>query len=169
MSKEKIITAIFDTRAEAEIVLNKLERAGLSEKEVMLLITEETKGKHFGIKENTLATTGATAGATIGGLTGALFLGLASAGTLLVPGLNLVVSGALVGSLVGLGVGATTGGLVGALVGLGIPEHEAMLFEDAVRKGAILMAVDAKDSETMSVAMNILKKSNAQNITCRAA
>ena len=38
-----------------------------------------------------------------------MYLGLASAGTLFIPGLNLITSGMLVGTLAGLGAGAVTG------------------------------------------------------------
>lgn len=169
MATSKVITAVFDRRVEAETALRKLEQNGFSEKQVTLLVSEETRGKHFGIERNAKTDEGAAAGAAIGGLTGALYLGLASAGTLLIPGLNLVVSGALIGGLVGLGAGAATGGLIGALVGAGIPEHEAKLYESAVRKGAILMAVEAVDDTSAKRISDILKDSNAKEVTSRAA
>ena len=169
MSNTKTTTAVFDTRIEAETALRKLEHAGFTQKEITLLVTEETRGKHFGIKENTQAEAGAATGAALGGVAGAILLGLASAGTLLVPGLNLVVSGALVGGLMGLGAGAATGGLVGTLVGLGIPEHEAKLYEDSVRKGSILIAVESKDDDTAGRIKTILKEANAHDVTSRAA
>jgi hypothetical protein len=169
MSKTKTITAVFDSSVEAETALRKLEHAGFIQSEITILLSEETRGKHFGIKEGTKAESGAAAGAAIGGVSGALWLALASAGTLLIPGLNLVVSGALIGGLVGLGAGAATGGLVGSLVGVGIPEHEAKLYEDAVRKGAVLVAVESSDDDCTDRIKGILKGANAQNITAQAA
>lgn len=165
----KTITAVFDTRFESESALRKLDQAGFTKDQVTMLVTEETRGKHFGIKESNKAEEGATTGAAVGGLVGALYLALASAGTLLIPGLNLVVSGALIGGLVGLGAGAATGGLIGSLVGLGIPEHEAKLYEDAVRKGAILIAVEARDDFSANKVKEILKNSNAQSVKPIAA
>lgn len=164
-----MITAVFNTRLESESALRKLDLAGFTKDQVTMLVSEETRGKHFGISEGTKTEAGAATGAALGGLVGALYLALASAGTLLIPGLNLVVSGALIGSLAGLGAGAVTGGLIGALVGLGIPEHEAKLYEDAVRKGAILIAVNAKDDISAERVKDILKGTNAQNITALAA
>lgn len=169
MTNTKIITAIFDTRIESETALSKLEHAGYTQREITVLVTEETRGKHFGIQANTKADEGAVTGATLGGVAGAIALGLASAGTLLIPGLNLVVSGALIGGLVGLGAGAATGGLIGSLVGLGITEHEAKLYEDAVRKGSILVAVESRDDESTNRIKDILKNSNATDVTSRAA
>jgi hypothetical protein len=169
MSNSKVVTAVFDTRVESETALYKLEHAGFSDKEITLLVSEDTRGKHFGIEANSKAGDGAATGAAIGGLAGAIGLALASAGTLLIPGLNLVVSGALIGGLVGLGAGAATGGLIGALVGLGIPEHEAKLYEEAVRKGGILIAVESKDDASTQRIKDILKGANAKDVTSRAA
>ena len=169
MSSTKSITAVFDTRFESDNALRKLELAGYTDKEISMIVTEETRGKHFGIKENTQAEAGAATGAAIGGVAGAIMLGLASAGTLLVPGLNLVVSGALIGALAGLGAGGVAGGLIGTLVGLGIPEHEAKLYEDAVRKGAILIAVESKNDDSTDRIKRILKDANAKDVTARAA
>ncbi|MFH1158461.1 MAG: hypothetical protein V1721_06220 [Pseudomonadota bacterium] len=165
----KTITAVFDTRFEFESALRNLDQAGFSKDQVTMLVTEETRGKHFGIKESSKAEEGAATGAAVGGLVGALSLSLASAGTLLIPGLNLVVSGALIGGLVGLGAGAATGGLIGSLVGLGIPEHEAKLYENAVRKGAILIAVEARDDFRADRVKDILKSANAQSVMPIAA
>ncbi len=169
MSKTKTITAVFNTRMESETALSKLEHAGFTEKEITVLVTEETRGKHFGIKENTKADEGVSTGAALGGLAGAIALGIGSAGTLLIPGLNLIVSGALVGSLVGLGAGAATGGLIGGLVGLGIPEHEAKLYEAAVRKGAILVAVESRDDDTTDRIKAIFRGANGKNVMSEAA
>jgi hypothetical protein len=165
----KTITAVFDTRAEAESALGKLDQAGYTRSQVTMLIAEEARGKHFGIDDKTKAGEGAATGAAIGGLSAALFLALGATGALLVPGLNLVVSGALVGGLAGLGAGSVTGGLVGALVGLGVPEHEAKLYEDTVRKGAILIGVEAGDDIGVEKVKRILQGTKAQSITAIAA
>ncbi|MFN7112770.1 MAG: hypothetical protein ACK4PK_00235 [Alphaproteobacteria bacterium] len=169
MSQSKVITAVFDTRAAADSAIYKLEHAGYSEKEITLLISEDTRGKHFGIETGSKAGDGAATGAAIGGLTGAIGLALASAGTLLIPGLNLVVSGVLIGGLVGLGAGAATGGLIGALIGQGIPEHEAKLYEEAVRKGGILIAVESKDDAGTQRVKDILSGADAKDVMSRAA
>jgi len=165
----KTITALFDTRNESDSAIRRLEQAGFTKDQVAILVSEETRGKHFGISEGTNSEKGAATGAALGGLVGVIYMALMSAGTLLVPGLNLVMTGALVGSLAGLGAGAVTGGVIGALVGVGIPEHEAKLYESAVHKGAILIAVDAGDDHEAARVQEILKGSNAQNITAVAA
>ena len=163
------ITALFDTRMEAETALAQLDQAGYTPAQVTMLITEESRGKHFGVEDKTKMAEGAATGATIAGLSAGLFLALGSAGALLVPGLNLIVSGALIGGLAGLGAGAVGGGLIGALVGLGVPEHEAKLYDDTIRKGAILIAVEASDAGSAEKVKSILKGTKAQSITALAA
>lgn len=165
----KTITALFNTRDEVEKALSKLDNAGFTKDQVSMLVSEEGRGKHFAIVEGRKTGAGATTGAAIGGLMGALYLSLASAGTLLVPGLNLVVTGALIGSLVGFGAGAATGGLIGALVGLGIPEHEAKLYDEKIRGNAILLAVEAADDTDAERVKTILEGTSAESITALAA
>lgn len=126
MSKMKTITAIFDTRIASENALHRLERAGFTKDQVTLLISEEKRGRHFGIKENTKSEETALAGAAIGGL-------------------------------------------IGALIGLGVPEHEAIIYEDSIRKGAILIAVESQDEMSTERITNILKSSDAQSVTAIAA
>jgi hypothetical protein len=165
----KTITAVFNTREEADAALRSLEKEGYTKDQITMLISKETRGKHFSIVEGSKAEEGAAAGAALGGLAGALYMALASAGTVFIPGLNLVASGALVGGLAGLGAGAATGGLIGALIGLGIPEHEARLYDEKVRGGAILIAIEVYDEEKADRVENILRGANAQSVTALAA
>jgi len=165
----KIITAVFDTRAESEKAIHLLEQAGFNKDHVAMLVSEATRDTYLVASEGHDIRTGVEAGVAIGGLSGALYMGLATAGLLLIPGLNLVVTGALIGGLVGLGSGAITGGLIGALVGFGVPEQEARLYEEAVRKGAVLIAVEAEDASAADKAAAILKNTDAQSIKTRAA
>jgi hypothetical protein len=165
----KIITALLTMRSDADIALARLEEVGFSADQVSLLMSEQVRNRHFTLVEETKSDEGALTGATIGGLAGALYLGLASAGAFLIPGLNLIVSGALIGALAGLGAGGAVGGLVGALVGSGIPEHEAKVYEKQVRDGGILIAVQAENDEEEEIVKDILKDANAQSIKALAA
>lgn len=160
----KLITATFKTRSAAEDALRQLESIGITDKQISLVVTDETRGKTFNIEEGSKADEGAAAGATAGGIIGAAIGALAAAGTIVIPGLNLVVTGALVAGLAGAGAGAATGGLLGALVGAGITEHEAKLYEKEVKTGAILLAVHAKDNDQRDQVKNILKRSDAYNL-----
>ncbi len=81
-----------------------------------------------------------------------------------IPGLNIVVAGAFVSTLAGIGAGATAGGLVGGLVGLGVPEHEAKIYEDEIKDGKILLAVQAENDDQKDQIENIFNAQDAYNI-----
>lgn len=163
------ITAIFDSRKELEAAVRKLDNDGITVDQVTLLTSHDGRSRHFGFVEGDKASEGAVAGATVGGLFGALYLGLATTGALLIPGINLIASGALIGTLAGLGAGAATGGIVGALVGMGIPEHEAKLYEDKLKGGAMLLAIEVTDDEMEEKVRAHLDASNAVSVQAAAA
>jgi hypothetical protein len=150
------ITAIFETREDAENALAKLGDVGITERQVSLITTDHTFSNAFKIENNTKAEEGATTGAAIGGLTGAVLAALTTASATVIPGLGLVVSGYLVSALAGFGLGAAGGSIVGALVGLGFPENEAKLVEKELGRGNILLAVKPETDEQRKDAQRIL-------------
>jgi hypothetical protein len=150
------ITAVFETREDAENALTKLEAVGVNESQISVIATDSTISNHFTIKNTTKAEEGATTGAALGGLAGAVLAALTSAGALAIPGLNLVVSGYLVAAVAGFGAGAAGGGILGALVGLGFPENEAKLLEKDLGEGNILLAVNPSTSEQRKEVKRIL-------------
>lgn len=160
----KIITATFKTRDAAFSAIRQLEAIGVTEDQISLVVTDETRGRSFNIDEGTKADEGAAAGATFGGIVGGVLAAMAGAGALAFPGLNLIVSGAVVSGLAGAGAGAATGGLVGLLVGSGIKEHEAKVYEDEVKTGAILMAVKTENSDQKKAVEDLLERSDSYNL-----
>jgi hypothetical protein len=67
-------------------------------------------------------------------------------------------------ALAGVGAGAAAGGLIGALVGMGIPEYEAKRYEGRVKDGGVLLSVHCDDSDWVSKAKDILKRTGADDI-----
>jgi hypothetical protein len=159
------VTATFESRPEAEAVLARLETAGVREEQVSLIATEESLGNKFRIEERSRADEGVAAGATFGGVVGALLGSVLAAGTIAVPGLNLVVVGSLASGLAGLGAGAAAGGLAGALIGAGMSEHEARLYEGEIKSGNILLAVVPDSDSQKERVEDILRNSEAHDIT----
>jgi hypothetical protein len=159
------ITATFESRPAAEAALVKLESAGIRESQLSMVVTDESRGNNFRIEEKTRLAEGGAAGAAFGGLVGAIIGALLAAGSIVVPGLNLVVVGGLASSLAGLGAGAAAGGLVGALIGAGIPEHEARLYHDEIKRGNILLAVQPDDDSQKERIESILRSAEARHIT----
>ena len=114
--------------------------------------------KHVETAAGTGAGTGATTGAVLGGGAGLL----AGLGMLAIPGVGPVVAaGWLVATLVGAGtgaaVGAATGGLLGSLTDAGVPEGEAHVYAEGVRRGGTLVTVRA-DEQVMSTVDGILNR-----------
>ncbi len=150
------VTAVFESRIEADEALSKLEALGVTNSQISVLATDDARSRHFAIQNTTKAEEGATVGATLGGLAGAVGAALISAGAIAIPGMNLIVSGYLISAVAGLGAGAATGGILGALVGLGFPEHEAKLYEEELQSGNILVAVNPTSSEQRKRVKEIL-------------
>lgn len=135
----------FADRERAEHAYNSIASRGYDQKDVNLMMSDDTRKKYFTDADTDLgskAMEGAGTGGAIGSVAGAILGALAAVGTsVLVPGLGLVIAGPLAGALAGAGAGGVTGGLVGALIGAGIPEEHANRYENDVRSGRIVMGV----------------------------
>lgn len=148
----RMVTGVFRDRESAEAAYAEATRRGYSNKDIDLVMSEDTRKRHFadgsGIETElgNKAAEGAGIGAGIGGTIGAITAALAAVGTsLALPGLGLVVAGPLAAAAAGAGVGAASGGLIGALVGWNMPEERVKEYEDSVREGGILMGVRTRD------------------------
>lgn len=158
------ITATFKTRTAAESTLQQLENIGVTDKQISLIMTDETRGNSFNIEENSKLAEGTATGATVGGVVGAVIGALSTATALAIPGLNIIVAGSIVSVLAGLGAGATAGGFVGALVGAGIPEHEAKIYEDEIKNGSVLISVEPKNDDQRESIKNIFEREDAYHL-----
>ncbi|MBU6234492.1 MAG: hypothetical protein KGQ41_01495 [Alphaproteobacteria bacterium] len=162
MSKK--ITATFQNRFEMESALRQLTAIGVGDGQIGVIMNDETHGKSFRIKDDNKSDEGMVAGATVGGIATGLLAAVAGAGTLAIPGLSLVVAGPVVAGLAGAGLGAAAGGIVGGLIGLGIPEHEAKLYQGEIKAGRILLAVEALDDKQAQQVKRVFENAHALNI-----
>lgn len=153
-----VVTGVFSSRVAAEEAIERLEAMGIMESQISLVMTDDARGKHFGLRESSKADEGVAAGASLGGLAGAIAGVVMAAGALAIPGLNIVVTGAVVSGLAGLGAGAVGGGLIGGLIGSGIPEHEAKIIEKDVRSGNVLLAVKTENSSQKSAVETVFNE-----------
>lgn len=159
------VSAVFSTRAAAEAALSRLEDRGFSDRQVSLVMSDESRNSYIkDVQESSKVDEGAAAGAGLGGLAGAIAGMVLAAGTIAIPGLNVIVTGALVTSLAGLGAGALAGGLIGGLIGAGIPEHEAEIYENEIRNGNFLVTVHCETAEQEALAREVFNISEAQRI-----
>lgn len=158
------VSATFKTASAASEALLKLESAGFTEKQISVVATDNTIGQSFNVEKSTKASEGGALGATTGGLLGAIAASLAATGTVLIPGLNVLIGGSLIAAAAGAGVGAATGGLVGSLIGLGIPEYEAKRYEDEIKNGSVLVVVEADSKERAETVKDMFEHEDAYNI-----
>jgi hypothetical protein len=96
---------------------------------------------------------------------------LAGLGVLAIPGLGPVIAGgwlfaAAIGATAGAGVGAAAGGLIGALTGAGVPEADAHVYAEGVRRGGALVTVRV-DADGVDIASAVLREAKGVDIADR--
>ena len=167
------VTGLFDTYEAARLAVQELEAAGVPHRDISI-IANNAQGEHDHLRSGDRAAEtgedagkGAGVGATVGGV-GGLLAGL---GLLAIPGLGPVVAaGWLASTVVGAGVGAVVGGaaggLVGALTHAGVPEHDAHLYAEGVRRGGTLVTAKVGDAEAPT-ARAILNDQRSVDLTTR--
>lgn len=162
-----VVVGMFENTRDVDQAVAALRSAGFTKTQIGVIARRGV------VKEKTsLATTtevGAIAGGALGGV-GGLLVGL-NVVTLAVPGIGEVVAAVdlltvLGATLLGAGIGAIGGGLVGALVGLGLPEHEAHVYAEGVKRGNILVTVQAS-AEQMAAVTDIFTQANAVDVSTR--
>lgn len=188
----KVVFGLADNSEHAERIVQKLEKAGFAYSEISVLYSDNRKtairkevgregfldeevvveehrtlGKKgtLGTEKHTKAPEGGVTGATAGGLIGGSLGLLAGIGSLAIPGLGpFIAAGPIIAALSGSAIGGALGLLVGSLVGLGIPEYEAKKYESQLRKGFVLISVNANDSKRIDRAKEIFQQENAHDI-----
>lgn len=172
-----ILTGSFRDRASAERAYNKMYERGYSDKEINVMMSDDTRKRYFDSAKDegrekgdesrfgNKALEGAGAGAGIGGAIGAAAGIIAAIGTsIVIPGLGLVIAGPIAAGLAGAGAGGITGGIVGALVGAGIPEDRAKKYEQGIKEGQIVMGVRPKNSEDATLIEEDWRNNEGQDI-----
>jgi uncharacterized membrane protein len=147
----KTITGLFDTYSDAEAAVYNLERAGIRSDDISI-VSNNSDGRYEESNAAEGAGTGAGIGAAVGG-TGGLLAGL---GLLAIPGVGPVVAAGwlaatTVGAVAGAAVGGATGGLIGALTDSGVPEADAHVYAEGVRRGGTLVTARVDDSRVAAV------------------
>jgi hypothetical protein len=162
------VVGMFDTRAQAERAIHRLKTGGVDIDAISVAMKDEAElsdlSEFTGAKD--LSGEGATAGAMSGAAVGTL-IGLAIAGTTLVlPGLGtFLVGGPLAAALAGAGLGAASGGALGALIGAGIPETEAQQFATGLEAGQIIVVAAVSDEKAIKVRSIFLEEGSLHTLT----
>ena len=175
---QRTITRAYDSYSAATTVVNALEAAGIPHSDISLVGQEGAKtgpvgatGTGTDLPHDEETEKGAGTGATIGTVLGGGAGLLAGIGSLAIPGVGPVVAaGWLIATLTGAGVGAAVGGgaggLVGALTGAGVPDEDAHVYAETVRRGGNLVTVRADESQAPTIEA-IMDGQTAINTTTR--
>ncbi|MBB4570752.1 MULTISPECIES: hypothetical protein [Rhizobium] len=165
------VTGLFDQRGDAERAVEQLEDAGISSDNISI-VSRTGEGRKVEEQGNKAAE-GAGAGAGVGAVAGGAGGLLAGLGMLAIPGVGPVVAAgwlvaALAGAAGGAVVGGAAGGIVGALIKSGVPEEDANVYAESVRRGSSLVVARVDDDE-IATANQILDRLPRVNIRERRA
>lgn len=168
--RSKVVTGMFKDRESAERAYQSVTDRGYKTDDVNLLMSDDTRKKHFASDKGddtdlgNKALKGVGTGSAIGGTVGAILAVVAAAVTLAIPGLNIIAAGPIVAALTGAGAGGLAGGLIGGLVGWGIPEERAKAYESGLKEGGIVMGVNPRNDEDAEYFEKEWKKNRGEQV-----
>ncbi|HEU4326463.1 MAG TPA: general stress protein [Roseiflexaceae bacterium] len=169
------IVGLFDTPAQANQVVQDLVSSGVRREDISIVANDATGEYTRAVGDTSDTASAAGAGALSGGVLGGVLGLLVGIGALAIPGIGPVVAAgplaaalgsAGAGTLIGAGTGAVTGGLLGALVGAGVPETDAHVYTEGVRRGGTLVSVTSTD-ERSSYVVDIMRRNGVVDINNR--
>ena len=154
----RIASAVFDSREEAERAISQLRDAGISDSAISVVgqpdeeASEFSQSRTYDNDDETGADKGdVVKGAVIGTGAGAV-LGIAA---LAIPGVGpLAAAGAIAASAVptaaaiGAGAGLAAGSVAGLLASHGVDEEDSKYYEERLTQGGIFVSVKAEDDGT---------------------
>ncbi|MGO6667760.1 general stress protein [Rhizobium ruizarguesonis] len=155
----RTVTGLFDDYSDARSAVSKLEAAGIPSNDISIVSNKAGRiDRDSDVGED--AATGAGIGAAVGGA-GGLLTGL---GLMAIPGVGPVVAAGWLaataaGAVAGAVAGGAAGGLIGALTDSGVPEVDAHLYAEGVRRGGSLVTAKVDDARAPE-AQAILQGSN---------
>ena len=166
--RSPMVTGLFTELDNAERAYQAVIDRGCTSDDINLMMSDEARKKHFANHPHTelgnKALEGAGTGGAIGTTLGAILGAVAAAGTLAIPGLNIVAAGPIIAALTGAGAGALTGGLLGALIGWGIPEKHAKVYESGIKKGGIVLGVYPRNEEDAEYFERVWEKNHGKQV-----
>jgi hypothetical protein len=160
----KTVTGVFPSILEAELAIRDLEYRGIPSDSINLIAGNDKNRHDEYLKKSKEASTSAGAaavsGASFGGGVGIVTTLVALA----IPGVGpIIAGGAMTTVLAGMGFGAVAGGLLGTFKNMGIPHEDAPLYEEAVRRGAVIAIAHVDDAQAAD-ATSVMEWRGAHNI-----
>jgi hypothetical protein len=167
----RTISALFDSYDDAKVAVADLEDAGVP-REDLSIVSSNADGRYEDDDDTAEgAAEGAAGGAGIGAVLGGAGGLLTGLGIMAIPGVGPVVAAGwlaatAVGAAAGAAAGGAAGGIIGALTDSGVPENDAHVYAEGVRRGGTL--VTARVSDALAVeAERILTHPSAVDLNSR--
>jgi hypothetical protein len=163
----KTVTGLFDDYDDASEAVGDLEALGIPNSDISIVASNST-GWYDDKDESSEAAEGAAGGAGIGAVIGGAGGLLTGLGLMAIPGVGPVVAAGwlaatAVGALGGAVILGAAGGIVGALTKSGVPEEDAHVYAEGVRRGGTLVTARVSD-DLASDAEEILGEANSVNL-----
>jgi hypothetical protein len=166
---KRIVSRLFDNQNQAEAAVRELESMGIPHDDLSIVARHtgarearsfrnseaEKEGKSDAAEALDTAV-GAGEGLATGGLIGGGAGLLTGLGILTIPGLGPVVAaGWLISMAIGAAAGGVAGGAMGGLLGAlkdnGVPEGDANVYAEGVRRGGTLVSVRVEEADAARV------------------
>ena len=153
---DRIASAVFDSREEAERALSDLRSEGISQDAISIIgrhgeqdSSDRIEGSSDSDDDDgangSAGVKGALGGAVVGGILGVAALAIPGVGPLAAAG--AIASGAIPGAAaIGAGVGAGVGGLTGLMTDHGVSHEDAEYYEGRIKEGGTFLSVDAEQA-----------------------
>lgn len=176
------LVRLFDDREHAIMATRELESMGVPHGDISIVASNRDKWYDENKSRDGMKDTdrdgrddraeGAAKGATTGTVLGAGAGLLAGLGLLAIPGLGPVVAAGWLastatGAAAGLVAGGVVGGLVGALTREGVPEQEAHVYAEGVKRGGTLVTVRGVPQERASEIESVLDRHSGVSASTR--
>jgi len=161
------VIALYDDFPTARRVIEELVAAGYSRDNISLVASDTNKEYVAYLNDDGDGNVEGDEGAGFGAVVGAL-IGLGAA---LIPGVGPAIAGgtlaaALAGTGLGAAAGAVTGGLSAALIDLGVPEADAAIYHEGIRRGGALVSLQVPENKAQH-ALSIMNKYNPVDLDTR--
>jgi len=162
----KLLVGVFLSVDKAEEASRALRAIGIAESHLLFLTPEAVgTGLQSVSPEKPAGALGTTSGHLLGAATGFASGVLGGAAvTLFVTGIGpiIAIGSLVVGSIVGVAVGATLGGLVQHTLEMTIAPEEFFVYEDALRRGFSLLIVKPSNEEQRHAADQVFTRVGAE-------
>jgi hypothetical protein len=146
------VIGLIEDEKQAQAAIEALLKTGIRREQLGMVSTRI-------VREAAAATAGASTGMLVGGLAGMVL----AATALMLPGIGAaLVAGPALTLFAGTTLGMIAGGLIGGLTAKGVPDADAKMFADGVKRGGTLVTVAAESDELAQRALAILREHGAK-------